>query len=243
MKNLLLLLLLGALPALGQSVVQDKQCNSSTTPATCAFTSSVTSGNYLFVVVATGNSTNANVDCTNNVGGTYSDSLGTTMTRLTGATNFGGFTDSVCIVWGRFGSSGADTVSYATSGAMMYLAEVTSIPTASVDSTAFNNALGNGNTTVSTGTATASVSTNFIICAVSNNNTNPFTSATPAGGTLTTTTTASFSAAFLYQFTGSAGSQSCVFSIPSGATRPVAVVGVIKYSTTAKRKRRRSQVY
>lgn len=225
----------GALAA--PTVVQSAQCSGTTSPLTCTFSSSVTNGNYIFTMVAGGNTFAPNSsDCITG-SGAYADTRSTSFIRVIGENNTNGFGSGVCIMWGQLGSSGADSVSYTFGGtpaAMnMYVIEVSGIPSPSLDAFGVNNPNFASSVPVS---ATATTANSFTVCAASNNNAATYTAGTPG------TFTAGSTGGFIYATTGS-GLTTCTFTLSAGGQREAAAIGIIKFSGPSNSKRRMSQVY
>jgi len=215
-------------------LVQVKECHiGSTGTNTCTLNSNVTSGNLSIVMV--GNTAN---DCTTPAANR------TTYTSAHQSTNFGGDGEHACIWYGVYASSGAETVTKVSPAGpeimrvfeFSGIASGTTVAAHSGDAPSFASSMTSGDMVTAAGS-------NIVVCVGGNNNTETFTSATPADTNYFDGPVCSGvggacggfdyqqTVGFLYKF-AAAGTYNCSMGL-TGAGRRMAIAGaVISFTPT-----------
>src|ERR1700693_1887508 len=205
-----------ALPLVGQTVVQFKECDA-IAPLTCAFTSPVTAGNFL---VATMAKTGVAESCQSG-GENFSDTLGSVFTAVAVGFNPTGASAVGCIVVAKITASGADTVSKGgTEFQRIWIHEVSGLGYNVYTLGTSVNSTTNSSTTVATGNVTHTIPKNvLLVCVAGTSNPDPFISVQPDTGTFTPGPNDGGGAGADYFDFVPAGTYDCTFTTGVAATR------------------------
>lgn len=229
----LLMLFSGCLSAT-LAVRQDKACSNATpgTSFACTFNSNVVSGNFIFYIYTTRNGDN----CVMPTASTLTDTLSTTYTYNGKAFQPTGANVLTCAASGHLTSGGADTVTFATSGAagpiFVWMWEVSGMSGIVSNTGSTGAVIGSFATSYVTPGVTSASNTNVFICAAANSNSSPVFSITVTGGNTGTTYTpagiTNLSGVAYVDTTKTSGTYTCTFAAASsGRVAAFAIMYVI----------------